>query len=208
MERTRDVGRLIGRPSTARLKRIASGRERILSVTRDLIAEQGFKTVSAREIARRARVNPALLYHYFADKEELLLRALELSFEVLPVEKGPSGFGTSGLGERIVRRFLRTWGVPAKSPLIHTMLRAACEDPRAARQFREHIETEIFPATRAQLGPSAARPASLVGSMLLGVGVMRYILCVEPLASMSDRDVERWVGSQIEDTITRGGNRP
>lgn len=196
-----------GRPSRRAARRAGPGQERILLAARTLISERGFHEVSARDIARRAQVDPALIYHYFADKDQVLLRALNLSFTVLPVEEGPAGPVLVGLGPRIVRRFLLTWGADRGHPLIHTVLRAATEDPRAAQQFREHIEREIIPATREHLGAEAASRSTLVGSVLLGLAVMRYILKVEPLASMTDRQVEERAGRLI-DTILIGGAPP
>lgn len=152
-------------------------------------------------------MDPALIYHYFADKDQVLLRALNLSFTVLPVEEGPGGPELAGLGPRIVRRFLLTWGADRGHPLIHTVLRAATEDARAAQQFREHIEQEIIPATREHLGAEAASRSTLVGSVLLGMAVMRYILKVEPLASMPERDLEQRLGRLI-DSILMGGGPP
>jgi AcrR family transcriptional regulator len=47
-------------------------RKRILAATSDMISEKGFKSVTMREIARRAKVGDATIYHYFPTKESLL----------------------------------------------------------------------------------------------------------------------------------------
>lgn len=42
----------------------------------DLFAESGFSQVSVKQIAARARVDPALIYYYFAGKEDLFAAAV------------------------------------------------------------------------------------------------------------------------------------
>lgn len=47
-------------------------RKRILAAASDMIGEKGFKSVTMREIARRAKIGDATIYHYFHTKESLL----------------------------------------------------------------------------------------------------------------------------------------
>lgn len=47
-------------------------RQQILRHTFILIRDQGFKTVSVRDIARAAQINEALIYKYFPSKQDLL----------------------------------------------------------------------------------------------------------------------------------------
>ena len=51
----------------------AARRELILSAARDLFAEKDFRSVTAREIARRAGVSPGTLYLYYKTLDELFL---------------------------------------------------------------------------------------------------------------------------------------
>jgi AcrR family transcriptional regulator len=49
-------------------------REDILDAARDLFSQQGYEKASMRAIARRAKVDPALIVHYFSSKEGLLVQ--------------------------------------------------------------------------------------------------------------------------------------
>lgn len=49
----------------------AASREAILAAATELFAAQGFSGAKVKEIAAKAKVNPALLYYYFDDKEGL-----------------------------------------------------------------------------------------------------------------------------------------
>lgn len=55
----------------------AQTRERILDAALEAFAEQGFNSVSLREIAARAGLTHVGLLHHFPTKEDLLIHALE-----------------------------------------------------------------------------------------------------------------------------------
>lgn len=48
-------------------------RRRIIDATNDLIWDKGYQQTTIREIIKKAGVNTGSLYHYFRDKEEILL---------------------------------------------------------------------------------------------------------------------------------------
>ncbi|MFP4087395.1 MAG: TetR/AcrR family transcriptional regulator [Desulfobacteraceae bacterium] len=56
-----------------RTKQRAARQGLILSAARDLFAERDFRSVTAREIARRAGVSPGTLYLYYKTLDELFL---------------------------------------------------------------------------------------------------------------------------------------
>jgi len=58
-----------------------SRRGRILDAARDVFSEVGFGTARVDEIARRARVNKALIYYYYSNKEGLYDAVVEASIE-------------------------------------------------------------------------------------------------------------------------------
>ena len=49
----------------------------ILGATSELIAERGVDGFALTEVARRAGVNRALIYHYFQDRENLVTKAID-----------------------------------------------------------------------------------------------------------------------------------
>lgn len=54
-----------------------NSRSRILKVATSLFAQRGFAATTTREIARRAGVNPALVFYYFGNKEKLYYAVYE-----------------------------------------------------------------------------------------------------------------------------------
>ncbi|HEY3011702.1 MAG TPA: helix-turn-helix domain-containing protein, partial [Gemmatimonadales bacterium] len=55
----------------------------ILDAAERLFAERGFSSTTVKQIARGARVNSALLYYYFGDKERLYRAVLERMVDAL-----------------------------------------------------------------------------------------------------------------------------
>lgn len=55
--------------------------EQIVSVSADLISKQGFDGVSFQQIADKVGLHKSSLFHYFKNKEELLLRILDKPFD-------------------------------------------------------------------------------------------------------------------------------
>ena len=51
----------------------------ITSIAIDLFAKKGFSVTSMRDIAKAAKVNVALIYYYFKNKEEILYHIIEQS---------------------------------------------------------------------------------------------------------------------------------
>ncbi len=65
-----------GRPSAT-----AGGPDKrglILDAARDLFSDRGFERTTMRAVAAAAGVDPALIHHYFTNKNTLLMHALQL----------------------------------------------------------------------------------------------------------------------------------
>ena len=159
-------------------------REAILDAARDTFADKGFAAASVRAIATRAEVDAALVHHYFGTKTDLFVAAMELPFDPATVVPALLEPGIDGLGERIVRFFLGVWAQPVPRARIQAILRSALTEEAAAALLRDFVTTEVLGRVAAALGtPDAELRATLVGTQLVGLGVLRYIVRVEPLAS-------------------------
>jgi AcrR family transcriptional regulator len=67
--------------ATANRRRSISSRERILAAARELFAARGFKGTTTASIARRARVNEALIFRHFPAKKDLITAILRDKLE-------------------------------------------------------------------------------------------------------------------------------
>jgi AcrR family transcriptional regulator len=175
-------------------------REAILESARQAFSERGFDGASIRQIATGAGVDPALVHHYFGAKDKLFLATMRWPLD--PAEVLPKIFegGVDGIGERLVRTFLGVWDSPAGASMA-ALLRSAVQHEWSLRMLREFLVSQVFRrAMRGlELDPAEAPArASLVASQMMGLAMIRYILKVEPMASMSADDVVRHVAPTIQ----------
>jgi AcrR family transcriptional regulator len=179
-------------------------RQAILSAARQAFAERGFDGASIRQIATSAGVDPALVHHYFGAKDKLFLATMEAPID--PGELIPKIFeaGLDGIGERLVRTFLGVWDSPAGSSAA-ALFRSALQHEWSARMLREFLVTQVLRRAvgHLQLDPvDAPRRAALVASQMAGIVMVRYILKIEPMASMSQDEIVYSIAPTIQRYLT------
>jgi AcrR family transcriptional regulator len=189
-------------PRTGRRPGAAGTRERILAAARAHFSEAGYDGATVRSIASLAGVDPALISHYFGSKEGVFLAAVE--FPADPAEFIPRLLepGVDGLGERLVRFFLRTWDSPAGSPML-ALIRSVVASERAAVALREFVSREVLArlAAAIQLDRPQLR-AGLAASQLVGMAMLRYVVKVEPFASAGEDEIAAWLGPALQRYLT------
>jgi AcrR family transcriptional regulator len=177
-------------------------RQAILDAARGAFAEHGYDGATIRGIAAAAGVDPALVHHFYGSKEQLFAAAMDVPFtpsEALPVLLAGE---PEGVGERILRFFLAVSDQDGGGPFV-ALIRSASSNERAATMLREFISREVVGRIAASLGVADAElRATLVGSQLTGLALVRYVLRVEPLASARSEDVIAAVGPTIQRYLT------
>jgi AcrR family transcriptional regulator len=190
-------------PRTGRRPGINSTREEILLAARKLFAERGYQGATMRAIAAEAGVDAALVVHFFKNKPALLAEAVEWPFD--PVVEMPKLLvdGRRHVGRHMVELFVRTWDDQGSRNPILTLLRAATTEPRAAEKLEEFVRTRLFGPLMEQLGVDRpALRANLVASQLVGLGIARYVLYLEPLASARADEVVAWTAPTVQRYFT------
>ena len=76
-------------------------RDDILRAARDLFAARGYDGASLRAIAAQAGVDPALIRHFFGDKDGLFAATLDFSMDARRRLRGVLEGDRDGLGERL-----------------------------------------------------------------------------------------------------------
>ena len=186
----------------------ADTRAEILAAARAEFGDRGYAAATVRQVARRANVDPALVYHYFADKAGLFVACLDLPADPRAVQIQARGDELDGA--RIVDRFLAQWeegeAEPGK-PFV-TLTQAVSSSPEVARAVREFITERVWTRVPGSGGETAARTTALVSSQLLGAAWARYVIRMEPFASASRSEVAAWIGPTIEAYITGRLGKP
>lgn len=109
-------------------------REQVKRAALACLVEQGFANLSVKDIARRAGVSTGVLYHYFNNKDDILLQALAMAFLEADVS---------------LRRSVEQAeeGEPRLQAYLHEACTMGKENPRA---------TQILLAGLGQVGHSSA----------------------------------------------------
>jgi len=174
-------------------------RAEIVDAARAVFSEHGYSEASMRGIARHARVDPALVHHYFADKAALFVETMALPLDPREIKEQVQDEGFSG--ERLVERFLAQWerGRESGSPSFVSLVQAMAASPEVVDNMREFVTERI--GLHGAPGDSEATQrlrSSLVSSQLLGLAWTRYVMRLEPMASASRAQVAKWAGPNVD----------
>jgi AcrR family transcriptional regulator len=187
---------------TGRRPGLGGTRERILAAARSDFGKAGYEGTTIRGIAAQAKVDPALVMHYFDSKDGVFRAAVQ--FPVDPAEFIPKLLapGLGGLGERLVRFFVETWDSPVGSPLL-ALIRSAVGNEEGAALLRAFVTREVLGrlASALELDQPQLR-AALVASQLIGLAMIRYVVRVEPLASARTDELVAWLGPTLQGYLT------
>jgi AcrR family transcriptional regulator len=179
-------------------------RQSILDAARSVFAERGFDQASIRAIATEAKVDPALVHHYFGTKEKLFLESMNMPIN--PAELLPKALAgpREEAGERLVRLVLSVWDSPAGVAAV-ALLRSAMSNDWTARLLREFVITQVLRRAILELGiqgEEATTRAALVASQIAGLAVTRYILKIEPVASAQAEHLVAAIGPTVQRYLT------
>jgi AcrR family transcriptional regulator len=179
-------------------------REAIAAAARRHFAELGYERTTIRSVAQEAGVDPALVHHFFDSKQKLFVSVTELPFQ--PEEVLPSVLAgrRSEAGLRLARFSVELLENPEAREVLTGMLRAAASEPEAAQMVRELATEPIVGAIADALGvDDAALRANLISSQSVGLIMARYILRVEPLASMAPEALIEAIAPTFQRYLTR-----
>src|SRR3954471_15340326 len=88
--------------------------------------------------------------------------------------------------ERLLRRFLLVCESPRTQRRALALVRGSVSNARAGRRFYALVNRIVLnPVARAMGVETSAIRRELVGSQLIGLAMIRYVLKVEPIASLS-----------------------
>ncbi|MEV4177285.1 TetR family transcriptional regulator [Nonomuraea sp. NPDC049709] len=168
-------------------------RAEILQAAQESFAESGYTGTTIRGVARAAGVDPALVLQFFGSKDGLFDAALRADPPVGDLAELAGQGELSELGARLARRYLELWEDPRTGPRMLAVIRAATASPSASAMVTSFMtDAVMLPLARAVQADEPELRAALTGAYLFGVATARYVLRIEPLASL---DTESAVAS-------------
>lgn len=172
-----------------------------------------------RSIATRASVDPALIRHFFGNKEALFTHIITEQFALANQMRDSFQSGNSNRGRAIVSAYLQMWNSEDIKPLLLGLVRSAISSADTNSKMRdaawELFSTGPFGPGTTNIDPIAF---SLMSSQLLGLAVGRYLMELPHLTSLSDtriiNELSPVIQRYIDDTYTemddavQGGGMP
>jgi len=173
----------------------------LLAAAVEVFGEQGFDGATVRAIAARAGVDAAMVNHWFGGKQGLFLAAIEAPFDPAALIEGVLAGDRDSLAERVIRTFVTAWD--AHRDQFMAVMRSVAGQRAAARLLRDFITHEVIGRITRAIGVD--RPefrTSLCATQLVGLGVMRYVLKLEPLASADVDTLVRAIAPTLQRYLT------
>ena len=155
-----------------------------------------------RAIAAEAGVDPALVHHYFGSKDDLFVAALELPIDPRVLLAPVVAQGAEGAAERILGVFVTVWDDPETRVRLLAVVRRVFE-PAGQALIRDGFVNVVVAPLLAGLGiDEPERRTPLVVSQVLGLIIVRYVLEIEPVASMAGDEVVATYAPTIQRYLT------
>lgn len=164
-----------------------------------MFAAHGYEGTTIRAVAARAGADPSMVMRYFQSKAGLFAAAVTMDLQVPDLASVPAG----GRGELLVRHFVSRWEDPVRDSEMIALLRTAATSETVAGQLQAVI-SQLITEPIARLGSDqAAERGTFIAAQLLGVALCRYIVRLEPLASLPPDDVVAAVAPSVQRYLTR-----
>ncbi|KQY64303.1 MULTISPECIES: hypothetical protein [unclassified Nocardioides] len=122
--------------------------------------------------------------------------------EALDDDVGRDEPAGADFSDRLVRRFLRLCENPITRDRMLRMVQASVSDARSAQRFYSFLNNRMggLVGRRRRVQISTSR-MELIGSQLMGMAMLRYVLKVEPIASMSIDELAPMVAAGVRGVL-------
>jgi AcrR family transcriptional regulator len=164
-------------------------REAIADAARRQFAELGYDRATLRGIAGEAGVDAALVVRFYGSKDALFREVMALPPAVAEAMAGLADGPAATVGRRLAEVIVGMLENPRSRPIVLGRIRSASSHPEAAALVRETVTRDIGRLVAAVTDDEPETRAVLVGSQIVGLALARYVVRVEPLASLPAADV-------------------
>lgn len=192
-----------GRKRRGRPAGSSNTRQRILTSARELFARNGISNTSIRAVAAAAGVDSALVHHYFGTKEQLFAAAVQIPIDPMDVIGPLREVPVEELGYKLPLMLLPLWDSEIGASFIATLrsILAGAEVNLFRTFIQDIIAVEV--GTRVDNPPgSGIVRIQFVASQLVGVIMARYILKLEPFASLPAQQIADTIAPNLQRYLT------
>lgn len=179
-------------------------RDAVLAAAKQRFAAEGYEKTTLRAIAQDAHVDPSMVLYLFGSKQELFRESLRLILDPDVLVAALTDGAEPDIGTRMVRTYLQIWETADTAASMRAMLQSATSNSDAQDAFRGFMQNYVLTAVSGVLGGGehARLRAMLAASSLVGTAMLRYVMMVPPLATLSGDEVVRLVAPTVTRYLT------
>jgi len=156
-----------------------------------------------RAVAAGADVDAALVHHYFGTKRELFVAAIRIPIDPMELIGPMRATPVDELGLKLASMVLTLWDSELGAGLIATLrtILAGAEVGLLRSFLREVVVAELGARVDDPPGTGIVR-AEFVATQLVGVAMARYIVGLEPFASLPIEQIAETIAPTLQRYLT------
>ena len=135
-----------------------------------------------------------MVMRYFGSKAGLFAAASTMDLQAPDLRSAAA----NRRGELLVRHFVERWERNPSDDTLVFLLRTAVTNDAVANQLQATFNELITKPVAALHEEDAERRGALIGTQLLGLALCRYVLHLEPLASLGVEDLIAGVAPTVQ----------
>jgi AcrR family transcriptional regulator len=171
----------------------------IILVAQTLFSENGYEKVSLRSIARESDVDPALISHYFKSKQELFMESMLPLFEAPRRLTNELDVPRKEMGISLAKLFVSLISNEKSKKLLVGIIRSSTSDEQAAKMMNRFITENVASVIKQKINKEdASLYSNLIGSQFVGIVMAREIIKIEPLASLNEDDLIKYLAPKLQ----------
>ncbi|HEY1368113.1 MAG TPA: TetR family transcriptional regulator [Gaiellaceae bacterium] len=173
-------------------------RAAIAAAARRQFAEVGYDRATIRSIAAAAGVDPALVIRFYGSKDALFRTVMDLPPQVSETIVGLAEGPRETVGRRLAEVVVAALENPETRLVVLGRIRSASSHAEAAALVRETVTRDVGRLAAALTDDRPDTRAVLVGAQVVGIALARYVVQVEPLASLPAAEVLEYLAPTFQ----------
>ncbi len=191
-------------------------REEIKQVAEEQFITRGYDGTTMRSIAKGAGCDPAMVSYYFGSKQRLFRDCFDLPLDPLEQILQLWEPGIEGIADRLLDFAFTLYEERLTKDRMKALMRALITDSETTQRFRAYISDNLLQGGAQVLNTLQIASGQTVDkkletnfhslveilmSMIYGVATMRYIVQLEPLASMPRSELQNRLAPILQTEI-------
>lgn len=191
-------------------------REQIKRVAESQFIARGYDGTTMRSIAKGAGCDPAMVSYYFGSKQRLFRDCFDLPLDPLQQILQLWEPGLEGIADRLLDFAFTLYEERLTKDRMKALMRALITDSETTQRFRAYMSENLLKGgaevlntlqiasgqeVNEELETSFQALIEILMSMIYGVATMRYIVQLEPVASMERSELQNRLAPILQTQI-------